>query len=117
MGFQPNDPGSRLNNGSGLQIPAAAPHNRYGVFLTGLNATISHQTMACPAMVMAVRFSPLIANNGTKYVRIDAEGMLAVFLGTWEFLFRTVGMLNSASPALPIEMRMSTKLTNSTSIV
>jgi len=26
MGFQPNDPGSRLNNGSGLQIPAAAPN-------------------------------------------------------------------------------------------
>jgi hypothetical protein len=51
-------------------------------FLTGLNATISHQTIACPAMVIAVRSNPLMANNGTKYVKIDAEGMLAVFLGT-----------------------------------
>jgi len=38
--------------------------------------------MACPAMVTAVRSNPLIANNGTKYVKIDAEGILAVFLGT-----------------------------------
>jgi len=38
--------------------------------------------MACPAMVIAVRSNPLIANNGTKYVKIDAEGILAVFLGT-----------------------------------
>jgi len=29
-----------------------------------------------------VRSNPLIANNGTKYVKMDAEGMLAVFLGT-----------------------------------
>ena len=50
--------------------------------LTGLRATISHHTMACPAMVMAVKSNPLIANNGTKYVKIDAEGILAVFLGT-----------------------------------
>ena len=49
---------------------------------TGLRATISHHTMACPAMVMAVKSNPLIANNGTKYVKIDAEGILAVFLGT-----------------------------------
>jgi len=33
-------------------------------------------------MVIAVRSNPLMANNGMKYVKIDAEGMLAVFLGT-----------------------------------
>jgi hypothetical protein len=48
---------------------------------------------------------------------MDAEGMLAVFLGTCEFLFNTVGRLNTASPALPIEIRTSTKLTGNASVV
>ena len=50
--------------------------------LTGLNRTMSHQTIAWPAIVRDVRMSPLVANNGTKYVRMDAVGMLAAFLGT-----------------------------------
>ena len=78
--------------------------------MTGLRATISHQTMACPAIVIAVRSNPLIANKGTKYVKIDADGILAVFRGTCEFLFKTVGTLKTASPALPIEIRISTRL-------
>jgi len=38
--------------------------------------------MACPAIVRDVRISPLVANRGTKYVRMEAVGMLAAFLGT-----------------------------------
>src|SRR5438552_16068046 len=78
--------------------------------LTGLRATISHHTMACPAMVMAVRSNPLVANNGKKYVKIDAEGIIAVFLRTREFLIQTVGILTIASTALPFEISKSTKL-------
>lgn len=76
--------------------------------MTGLNATISHQTIACPAIVSDVRINPLEAKSGTKYVRIRAVGMLAAFLGTWEFLFRTVGSVKRTSPALPIEINRST---------
>jgi len=34
--------------------------------------------------------------------------MLAAFLGTCEFLFKTVGKVNTTSPALPIEIKRST---------
>jgi hypothetical protein len=78
--------------------------------LTGLNRTMSHQTMACPAIVRDVRTSPLVAKRGTKYVRIEAVGILAAFLGTCEFLLRTVGRVNMTSPALPIEIKRSTRL-------
>jgi hypothetical protein len=63
-------------------------------------------------MVVAVKTSPLIANSGTKYVKIAAVGTLAVLLGTWEFLLKTVGRLKIASPALPIEIKMSTSQSN-----
>ena len=72
--------------------------------------TISHQTAACPAIVIEVKTSPLMAKSGMKYVRIEAVGMLAVFLGTWELLLRTVGKLKIARPALPIEINMSTNV-------
>jgi hypothetical protein len=39
-----------------------------------------------------------------------AVGMLAVLLGTWEALLSTVGMLKTASPALPREIRRSTRV-------
>jgi hypothetical protein len=38
--------------------------------------------IACPAMVREVSTSPFVAKRGTKYVRIEAVGMLAAFLGT-----------------------------------
>ncbi len=82
----------------------------YCVFLTGLNATINHQTKAWPAIVMAVNTSPLMANSGIKYVRMEAVGILAVLLGTWEFLLSTVGKAKRANPALPIEIRRSTRV-------
>ena len=69
---------------------------------------MSHQTIACPAIVRDVRINPLVANSGTKYVRISAVGRLVAFLGTWEFLFRTVGRVKKTSPALPIEINRST---------
>jgi hypothetical protein len=59
-------------------------------------------------MVVAVKTSPLIANSGTKYVKIAAVGTLAVLLGTWEFLLKTVGRLKTANPPLPIEIKRST---------
>ncbi len=59
---------------------------------------------------MAVKTSPLMANSGMKYVRIDAVGMLAVLLGTWELLLSTVGKAKKANPALPIEIRRSTRV-------
>ena len=42
---------------------------------------------------------------------MDAVGMLVVFLGTWDFLFRAVGRAKRARPALPIEIRMSARIT------
>ena len=80
----------------------------YRVFFTGLNTTINHHTTAWPAMVVAVRTSPLMAKRGMKYVRMEAVGMLAVLRGTWEFLLSTVGRAKKARPALPIEIKMST---------
>ena len=59
---------------------------------------------------MAVNTSPLIANSGMKYVRIEAVGILAVLLGTWELLLSTVGRAKRANPALPIEIRRSTSV-------
>ena len=50
--------------------------------LTGRKRTISHHTMAWPAIVREVRMRPFVAKRGTKYVRIEAVGMLAAFLGT-----------------------------------
>ena len=87
----------------------------YCPFFTGLNATINHHTKACPAIVTAVKTSPLMANSGMKYVRIDAVGMLAVLLGTWELLLSTVGSAKRAKPALPIEIRRSTSINQNTS--
>jgi len=40
---------------------------------------------------------------------MEAVGMLAVFLGTWELLLKTVGKLKNARPALPIEIKRSTR--------
>jgi len=71
---------------------------------------MSHQTMACPAIVREVSTSPLVAKRGTKYVRIEAVGILAAFLGTCEFLLRAVGRLKTTSPALPTAIRRSTRL-------
>lgn len=82
----------------------------YFAFLTGLNATINHHTRACPAIVTAVKTSPLTANSGMKYVRIEAVGILVVLLGTWELLLSTVGKAKKANPALPIEIRRSTSV-------
>ena len=82
----------------------------YRVFLTGLNATINHHTKAWPAIVIAVKTSPLMANSGMKYVRMEAVGILAVLLGTWELLLSTVGKAKKANPALPIEIRRSTSV-------
>jgi hypothetical protein len=70
---------------------------------------MSHHTTAWPAIVREVRTSPLVANRGTKYVKIEAVGMLAALLGTWEFLLKTVGRENTTRPALPTEIRRSTK--------
>ena len=78
--------------------------------LTGLSATISHQMIAWPAMVRDVRVSPLVAKSGTKYVKMEAVGILAAFLGTCDFLLITVGRVNTTSPALPIEIKRSTRL-------
>ncbi len=64
---------------------------------------------------MAVNISPLIANSGAMYVRIEAVGMLAVFRGTCELLFSAVGRAKNANPALPIEIRMSARLSASAS--
>jgi len=63
-------------------------------------------------MVIAVKTSPLIANKGTKYVRVAAVGRLAVLLGTCELLLKTVGRLKIASPALPMEIKRSTNVSN-----
>lgn len=49
---------------------------------TGRNTTISHHTIAWPAIVSEVRTRPVNAKSGTKYVRMNAVGILAVFLGT-----------------------------------
>jgi hypothetical protein len=43
---------------------------------------MSHHTIACPAIVSDVRTSPFVAKRGTKYVSMEAVGMLAAFLGT-----------------------------------
>jgi hypothetical protein len=59
---------------------------------------------------MAVKTSPLTANRGMKYVRMKAVGILAVLLGTWELLLSTVGKAKKANPALPIEIRRSTRV-------
>ena len=83
--------------------------------LTGLRRTMSHHTIACPAIVIEVSIRPLVANRGTKYVSIEAVGMLAARLGTCEFLFRTVGNVKRTSPALPIDISKSTKVTISAS--
>ena len=90
------------------RVPVALLLEFYRVFFTGLNATINHHTRAWPAIVVAVKTKPLMANSGMKYVRMDAVGMLAVLLGTWELLLSTVGKLKKANPALPIEIRRST---------
>jgi hypothetical protein len=58
-------------------------------------------------MVSDVRTSPFVAKRGTKYVRMEAVGILAAFLGTWEFLLKTVGKVNSTRPALPKEIKTS----------
>jgi len=41
--------------------------------------------------------------------------MLAVLLGTCELLLKTVGRLKTANPALPIEIKRSTKVNQSLS--
>jgi len=58
-------------------------------------------------MVNEVRTSPFVAKRGTKYVRMEAVGILAALLGTWEFLLNTVGRVNSTRPALPMEIKRS----------
>lgn len=65
--------------------------------------------MAWPAIVREVRTRPVNAKSGTKYVRIDAVGILAAFLGTWEFGLITVGSVKSTSPALPMEISKSAR--------